>query len=235
VKRGEIAEKVGQLGWSLSIEKDVNGLIGQLSLASNEHTVLVFHCMDNGSFFSMNKTGGSSLPRKDKKDKRYHIEGKLVVANGYSLELMTDQIGKIVNKVKPGLAVIVTPMPRYLDPCCDVHKGDKTEDQLKQEREKLIKAIWSLKREIFQLVTKSHLKNTVVVGHLEVVVVVPYPHPEWILSPPRVEKMMECCYEMRVGKKIIGTVELKILNVVLVVSVSYRNEKPKLCLTSIKN
>jgi hypothetical protein len=168
VKRGEIAEKVGQLGWSLSIEKDVDGLIEQLSLASSEHTVLVFHCMDNGSFFSMNKTGGSSLPRKDKKDKRYHIEGKLVVANGYSLELMTDQIGRIVNKVKPGLAVIVTPMPRYLDPCCDVHKGDKTEDQLKQEREKLIKAVWSLKREIFQLVTKSHLKNTVVVGPLEV-------------------------------------------------------------------
>jgi len=104
-RRGEKAEKAGQLGWSLAIEKYVDGLIEQLlAVENNEHTVLVFHCMDNGSFFSMNKTGGSSLPRKDKKDKLYHIEGKLVVANGYSLELMTDQMGKIVSKVKPGLA-----------------------------------------------------------------------------------------------------------------------------------
>ena len=35
-----------------------------------------------------------------------------MVANGYSMELMTDQMGRIVSKVKPGLAVIVTPMPR---------------------------------------------------------------------------------------------------------------------------
>jgi hypothetical protein len=93
----------------------------------------------------MNKTGGASLPRNDKKDKRYNIEGKLVVANGYSLELMTEQIGKIVNTVKPSLTVIVTSMPRYLDPCCDVHIGNKTEDQLEQERLKLIKAVWNLK------------------------------------------------------------------------------------------
>ncbi len=60
-RRGEMAEKVGQLGWSLAIEKDTDGLIEQLGNDSNEHTVLVFHCMDNGSFFSMNKTGGVQL------------------------------------------------------------------------------------------------------------------------------------------------------------------------------
>jgi hypothetical protein len=167
-RRGEIAEKVGQLGWSLAIEKDTDGLIEQLGNDSNEHTVLVFHCMDNGSFFSMNKTGGSSLPRKDKKDKIYHIEGKLVVANGYSLELMTDQMGRIVNKVKPGLAVIVTPMPRYLDPCCEAHLGGRTEEQLDADRLKLIKAVWNLKRETFQLVAKNHMRNVIVVSPMEV-------------------------------------------------------------------
>jgi len=167
-RRGEMAEKVGQLGWSLAIEKDTDGLIEQLGTDSNEHTVLVFHCMDNGSFFSMNKTGGSSLPRKDKRDKIYHIEGKLVVANGYSLELMTDQMGRIVNKVKPGLAVIVTPMPRYLDPCCEAHLGGRTEEQLDADRLKLIKAVWNLKRETFQLVAKNHMRNVIVVSPLEI-------------------------------------------------------------------
>ncbi len=59
-RRGEMAEKVGQLGWSLAIEKDTDGLIEQLGTDSNDHMVLVFHCMDNGSFFSMNKTGVQS-------------------------------------------------------------------------------------------------------------------------------------------------------------------------------
>jgi hypothetical protein len=57
-RRGEMAKKVGQLGWSLAIEKDTDGLIEQLETDSNKHKVLVFHCIDNGSFFSMKKTGG---------------------------------------------------------------------------------------------------------------------------------------------------------------------------------
>ena len=116
-----MAEKVGQLGWSLAIEKDTDGLIAQLGSESNDHMVLVFHCMDNGSFFSMNKTGGPASLGKIRRTK--FIIGKLVVANGYSLELMTDQMGQIVSRVKPGLAVIVTPMPRYLDPCCETLWG----------------------------------------------------------------------------------------------------------------
>jgi hypothetical protein len=84
-----------------------------------------------------------------------------VVANGYSLELMTDQMGRIVNKVKPGPAVIVTPMPRYLDPCCETHLGGRTEEQLEAERLKLVRAVWNLKRQTFQLVAKNHMRNVV--------------------------------------------------------------------------
>jgi hypothetical protein len=90
------------------------------------------------------------------------------VANGYSLELMTDQMGQIVSRVKPGLAVIVTPMPRYLDPCCETHLGGRTEEQLEADRLKLIKAVWNLKRETFQLVAKNHLRNVIVVSPLEI-------------------------------------------------------------------
>ncbi len=91
-----------------------------------------------------------------------------MVANGYSLELMTDQMGQIVSRVKPGLAVIVTPMPRYLDPCCETHLGGRTEEQLEADRLKLIKAVWNLKRETFQLVAKNHLRNVIVVSPLEI-------------------------------------------------------------------
>jgi hypothetical protein len=90
------------------------------------------------------------------------------VASGYSLEMLTDEMARVIREVKPMLAVVITPMPRYLDPCCDEHVGDKTEEKKAEEQERLLKAVWGLKRETFQLLAKAHCKNTIVVGPMEV-------------------------------------------------------------------
>ncbi len=156
-RKGVAAEKFGQRGWSLSVEKDVQELVSALKDADMSKQVLVFHCMDNGSFFSMDRCGGSSLPKK--KNNAYHITGKLVVASGYALELMVEQMAHIVKEGKVGTAVVITPMPRYLDPCCIEHGAGKTEDQLEEERGKLLKAVWNLKREVFQLLAKLHWRG----------------------------------------------------------------------------
>jgi hypothetical protein len=165
-RKGVTATKIGRAGWSLSVEKDVSDGIAELRSMGMEKKVLVFYCMDNACFFSMNRTGGSSLPKRV--GRTYHIPGKLVVASGYSLEMMTDEMAKVIREVKPLLAVVVTPMPRYLDPCCDEHEGGKTEEKKKEDQEKLLKAVWGLKRETFQLLAKTHCKNTIVVGPMEV-------------------------------------------------------------------
>jgi hypothetical protein len=70
--------------------------------------------MDNGVFFSMDRNGGSSLPKKV--SGTYHIPGKLVVASGYALEMMAEQMATVAKETKPGMLVVITPMPRYLDP-----------------------------------------------------------------------------------------------------------------------
>jgi hypothetical protein len=165
-RKGVAAEKFGQRGWSLSVEKDVRELVNALKETDMSKQVLVFHCMDNGSFFSMDRCGGSSLPKK--KNNAYHITGKLVVASGYALELMVEQMAHIVKEGKVGTAVVITPMPRYLDPCCIEHGAGKTEEQLEEERGKLLKAVWNLKREVFQLLAKQHCKNITVVSPMEV-------------------------------------------------------------------
>jgi hypothetical protein len=165
-RKGVTATKIGRAGWSLSVEKDVSDGITELKSMGMEKKVLVFYCMGNACFFSMNRTGGSSLPKRV--GKTYHIPGKLVVASGYSLEMKTEEMARVIREVKPMLAVVVTPMPRYLDQCCEEHKGGKTEERRKEEQEKLLKAVWALKRETFQLLAKAHCKNTIVVGPLEV-------------------------------------------------------------------
>jgi hypothetical protein len=160
------ATKIGRAGWSLSVEKDVDDGIAELKSMGMEKKVLVFYCMDNACFFSMNRTGGSSLPKRV--GRTYHIPGKLVVASGYSLEMLTDEMARVIREVKPLLAVVITPMPRYLDPCCEEHGGGKTEEKRVEEQEKLLKAVWGLKRETFQLLAKAHCKNTIVIGPMEV-------------------------------------------------------------------
>ncbi len=79
-RKGIAAEKFGQRGWILSVEKDVQELVSALKESDMSKQVLVFHCMDNGSFFSMDRCGGSSLPKK--MNNAYHITGKLVVVSG---------------------------------------------------------------------------------------------------------------------------------------------------------
>ena len=38
-------------------------------------------------------------------------------------------MARVIREVKPLLAVVVTPMPRYLDPCCEEHEGGRTEEK----------------------------------------------------------------------------------------------------------
>jgi hypothetical protein len=56
-RKGETAEKVGKRGWSLAIEEDVDSLIGELKEQGMQGKVLILHCMDNGSFFSLSRSG----------------------------------------------------------------------------------------------------------------------------------------------------------------------------------
>jgi len=165
-RKGMDAEKVGQRGWSLAVEKDVAELKGELRSKDLSGEVLVFHCMDNGTFFSMEGHGGSTLPKKI--SGKYHIPGKLVVASGYALELMVEKMVDISKEARPGLLVVITPMPRYLDACCVEHNKGRSEEKQQEDRERLVKACWNLKRETYQLMTKMHCRNFVVISPMEV-------------------------------------------------------------------
>jgi hypothetical protein len=165
-RKGIAAEKVGQRGWSLSVEKDVRELISTLREVDMSKQVLLFHSMDNGVFFSMDRNGGSSLPRKV--SGMYHIPGKLVVASGYALEMMAEQMAMVAKEAKPGMLVVITPMPRYLDSCCAEHADGRSEERMEEDRMKLLKAVWNLKRETYQILVKLHCKNVIVVSPMEV-------------------------------------------------------------------
>jgi hypothetical protein len=165
-RKGMVAEKCGQRGWSLSIDKDVEALLKELEEVDMSKKIIMFHCMDNGTFMSLDRAGMTSLPKKSKGV--FHIPGRLIVASGYVLEQMVETMVKIATKVKPGLVEVILPMPRFLSTCCAEHSGGKTEERLKEEREKVIRAVLGMKKEVVQLFFRMRVKNVVVVSPLEI-------------------------------------------------------------------
>ncbi len=74
---------------------------------------------------------------------------------------------RIVREVGPDLAFIITLMPRYLDACCEQHGVGKSAAEWEADRQRILKAVWAMKRESFALVAKDHVKNVVVLSPME--------------------------------------------------------------------
>jgi hypothetical protein len=162
-RQGINVEKLGQKGWRLPTDAEATAT--EIVESGGGKKVVVLHCMDNECFFSMDRDG-STLPKKS--NKKSHIQGRLVVAKGDQLAQILEYMTPILNAARNGLAVVVTPHPRFLVPCCLKHAADKTKEEVCRDAERTIGAVWSLKRELMQLVAKAHLKNVVLVSPLEV-------------------------------------------------------------------
>jgi hypothetical protein len=81
--------------------------------------------------------------------------------------MMVEQMLRVADEVRPDLTIIITPMPRYLDPCCEEHGAGRSEEALEVERQRMLKAVWGMKKETFPMVAKAHVKNVIVVGPKE--------------------------------------------------------------------
>jgi hypothetical protein len=82
--------------------------------------------------------------------------------------MMAEQMATVAKETKPGMLVVITPMPRYLDPCCGDHVDGRSEERMEEDRMKVLKAVWNLKRETYQILVKLHCKNVIVVSPMEV-------------------------------------------------------------------
>jgi uncharacterized membrane protein YgcG len=162
-RKGLVAEQVGNLGWRLSA--DGARTLEELKNNGLEGKVLVLHCLDSGIYFSMDMNGGLSLPLKEKG--RYHIPGKLVIASGESLSLIMEQLLPFIKELRTAATVVVTPLPRFMAACCAEHNKCGTAEERYAEKERILKAAWNLKRDIYSQLMKAHAKNFILVSPLE--------------------------------------------------------------------
>ena len=81
---------------------------------------------------------------------------------------MIEQMLRIVTATKTAVAVVVLPMPRYLDPCCANHDQGKSPEKQEEDRERVLRMVWGMKREAVQMLGRAHAKNVLLISPMEV-------------------------------------------------------------------
>jgi hypothetical protein len=103
-------------GWRPS-RQGAEEMVELLDEQLTKDMVVVFMGLDNGSFYAEDEDGVTSLPWK--KDGKYHVEGRVQVANSRQIGNLVGNCEKVWSKMEENKKIIVSPMARYFwKKCC---------------------------------------------------------------------------------------------------------------------
>jgi len=107
-------------GWRVtpeSVEEKRKEVIAELARSPSTATI-IFMCLDNNAYFGSTNVGTKELAKRDNGG-RYHIEGRLAVADKKDIMELVYMLNPILQEVRTLQKVFITPLPRYLNgKCC---------------------------------------------------------------------------------------------------------------------
>jgi hypothetical protein len=80
--------------------------------------IVIFQFLYNNCYFSCLDDGSKTLPTRDRSDNKYHIPGRLVVADQGIIKNLINMSVPLLRAAGDCEKVVVTPMSRYLKKCC---------------------------------------------------------------------------------------------------------------------
>jgi len=108
-------------GWTITEENMAevrNRMSGQLGLSPSTSTLIVM-AMDNSVYFGSDRVGTRYPPLRDA-DGKYHIQGKMVMAEKGDVIELTKMMIPILQLTNNLQMIVISPLPRYLErPCCN--------------------------------------------------------------------------------------------------------------------
>jgi len=107
-------------GWTVTEENvaAVKTKIQEAKRTDLSPSIAVFMALDNSVYFGSERIGSRYPPARDTEGK-YHVKGKMVMAEKTDLVEMVRQLIPLMNEVATMQKVFVTPLPRYIGrPCC---------------------------------------------------------------------------------------------------------------------
>jgi hypothetical protein len=87
--------------------------------------IVVFHIFDNNVFFAAGQDGSRTLPKRSTEDGKYHIPGKLELADHNVVNSLVNIAVPLLRAGGEAEKVILSPLPRYLKAHI-TNKRDKT-------------------------------------------------------------------------------------------------------------
>ncbi len=108
-------------GWRLTeenVEEKVRELKEIFATADEKRTTIVYQLFDNISYYAKKPDGGRVPPSKGR-DGKYHVEGRLEIANREEVKRMVSTAIPLLRAGGQCRKVILTPAGRYkYNPCC---------------------------------------------------------------------------------------------------------------------
>jgi hypothetical protein len=85
----------------------------------SKRNIVVYHMYDNNVFFAALPDGSRSLPVHDNSDKKYHIPGRLEMADHSVIKTLINTSAPLLRAGEEVEKIILSPLPRYLRRCCN--------------------------------------------------------------------------------------------------------------------
>ena len=105
--------------WRLSDSSTPVELKRLVNTAWPGDTVVVYQIYDSSIYFASSGPGEMSLPRREKDDGRFHVEGALKMADRDTFKQIVYGSVPLLRAGGEGVKIVVAPMPRYITgPCC---------------------------------------------------------------------------------------------------------------------
>jgi hypothetical protein len=100
---------------------------------SEKRTIVVFQIFDNNVFLAAQADGSRSLPVRSKTDGKYHVPGRLELADHNLIKNLVNMAVPLLRAAGDCEKVVLSSMPRYLSPCCDdpTHLTMRSETRLR--------------------------------------------------------------------------------------------------------
>ena len=119
---GECVVSLASPGWKLSedtVEATAARIRAEAEKSWRGDTILVYQLYDSSVYFSSTRPGEMTLPKKNKDDGKFHIAGKLKMADH---DIMKEVVFDSIPLLRAGgnmVKIVLSPLPRYImGPCC---------------------------------------------------------------------------------------------------------------------
>jgi len=159
-------------GWSVT-EDNVNTLADNISnstMTNQADTVIIYQMFDNSTYRSCTGPGLFALPRKDKTDGKYHVEGRLTLADRAAFK-------EIFNVAVPALRaggdcrkIIITPLTRYLTGKCCTDPGHITNYTTAEYEGEMCRGLRDIRKWIAEFAYTKRIQNFTVMDPVKCLV-----------------------------------------------------------------